>query len=170
MTEETKRKISESLRGRKISPEVKKKMSESQKNRYKSMSVGDKNRLSISFSRGRKGIKFSENHKKNISEAHRGKKLSKVHAKKFGKKWLGVKEENHPSWKGDDVGYRALHHWVIKHLGQPSECSNCGFASQNSRQFNWANISHEYRRDLNDWVRLCISCHNKYDRNTLTLQ
>lgn len=33
----------------------------------------------------------------------------------------------------------------------------------NTGKFEWANKSGDYKRDLSDWLRLCISCHRKYD-------
>src|ERR1035437_1026466 len=32
--------------------------------------------------------------------------------------------ENSILWKGDDVGYRALHRWVENHLGKPTKCEH----------------------------------------------
>lgn len=64
------------------------------------------------------------------------------------------------NYKGDEVGYGALHHWVRYHKGRACKCEKCG--SENS--VNWANKSHEYKRDLDDWVELCQKCHMKYDR------
>ena len=72
--------------------------------------------------------------------------------------------ERNNKWKGDKVGYNALHNWVNRKLGKPKECINCGFISDNGRQFHWANVSGEYKRDLSDWERLCVSCHFKKDR------
>jgi len=66
--------------------------------------------------------------------------------------------ENNWRWKGDQVGYDALHRWVAKQLGKPNICYNCGLKDTN-RQYDWANISGNYIRDLNDWIRLCKSCH-----------
>lgn len=69
----------------------------------------------------------------------------------------------HRLWKGNSVGYQALHTWVARRLGKPKECVECGYTSDNGRQFHWANISGEYLRDLSDWKRLCVSCHHKLD-------
>lgn len=33
----------------------------------------------------------------------------------------------------------------------------------NPRQYQWANKDHKYRRVLEDYMRLCASCHQKYD-------
>lgn len=60
--------------------------------------------------------------------------------------------------------YHKAHYWIKKKLGQPSVCEDCGFTSKNSRQFHWANISHDYLLELHDWKRLCVSCHIKLDR------
>lgn len=71
-------------------------------------------------------------------------------------------EVNH-KWKGDEVGYTALHMWIYRKLGQPRKCEHCGNNNLKHRQYHWANKSHEYLRDIKDWIRLCASCHKKYD-------
>lgn len=65
-------------------------------------------------------------------------------------------------WKGDDVGYSALHDWVERELGKPTFCSTCKIAFSD-KKYHWANKSHEYKRDLNDWIPMCVSCHKNYD-------
>lgn len=67
----------------------------------------------------------------------------------------------HHNWRGDNVGYSALHQWVKRHLGAPNKCTACG--TTNAKQFEWANISGNYKRSTDDWIRLCGSCHNKHD-------
>lgn len=67
---------------------------------------------------------------------------------------------SHPLWKGDRAGYRALHQWVARHRTKTGRCSECGAEGRTE----WANRSHEYRRDLDDWVELCKPCHTAYDR------
>jgi hypothetical protein len=59
--------------------------------------------------------------------------------------------------------YKNLHRWVRYHLGRPKLCKNCGDTS--NRVYQWANISGEYKRDLNDWERLCVPCHYRKDKN-----
>lgn len=71
--------------------------------------------------------------------------------------------EKSVEWKGEAAGYQAKHMWIRKQLGTPSKCENCTLISSNSRRFHWANISGEYKRDLSDWVRLCVSCHMLID-------
>ena len=80
--------------------------------------------------------------------------------------------KEHFAWKGDNVGYGALHDWVRLHLGKANHCDNknCYYPRLNSlgkimykpKQYTWANISGEYKRDINDWHQLCQSC-NKLD-------
>ena len=37
----------------------------------------------------------------------------------------------------------------------------CG--TETAKKFEWANIDHKYRRVLEDFIRMCTSCHRKYD-------
>ena len=62
---------------------------------------------------------------------------------------------------GDSVGYMGLHSWVRRHLGRAIKCEHC---PKTTGRFHWANVSWEYKRDLDDWMQLCPSCHQKYDR------
>ena len=72
---------------------------------------------------------------------------------------LGEKNIN---WKGDKVGYGGLHAWVRLHKIKPNKCTKCGKIG-NSYQIHWSNIDHKYKRNLNDYVALCVPCHKKYD-------
>lgn len=73
-------------------------------------------------------------------------------------------------WKGNNKDYVSLHTWVNKELGQPDTCINCKRAGLSGHLIHWANKSQEYKRDLDDWLRLCAKCHQAYDRNRLTLK
>ena len=75
-----------------------------------------------------------------------------------------IKEGRHNLWKGNDVGYRALHHWVDRWLGKPDVCEFCRRSGLNGRQIHWANKSGNYLRELTDWIRLCFQCHFQYDK------
>ena len=77
--------------------------------------------------------------------------------------------EKNPMWKGEKVSYTGLHIWVTKNLGKPRYCTNCQDATKPDRSYHWANISHAYKRDLSDWIRLCSSCHKKYDLGDIKL-
>lgn len=109
------------------------------------------------------GKTFTEEHRRNISVAsqrwhkehvvwNKGIKVGRVEK---------ISNENHYAWKGDKVSYITLHQWVQRNLGTPSRCEHCGTTT--AKRFEWANKSHEYRRDLGDWIRLCKKCHNRYD-------
>jgi len=77
---------------------------------------------------------------------------------------MRVKNQNmeaNPNWKGDNVGYSALHRWIRRHKGTPSFCEGCG--SEKEKRYEWASISHNAKRDLDDYIRLCSSCHHKFD-------
>lgn len=69
----------------------------------------------------------------------------------------------HGCWKGDKVGYGALHTWIQHKLGKPRKCEDC--KSITALRYEWANISGKYSRDLSDWKRLCKSCHIKFDNS-----
>ena len=64
--------------------------------------------------------------------------------------------EKNYNWKGDKVGYSALHKWVYKVLGKAKKCGNCETAEG---RIEWANISGEYKRSVSDWEQLCRKCH-----------
>lgn len=71
--------------------------------------------------------------------------------------------KKHHFWKGNGVGMIALHSWVKRKLGCPPKCEKCGFESKSNHKIHWANKSHKYKRDLNDWIRLCVPCHKRFD-------
>ncbi len=120
------------------------------------------------ISEARKGMQFSDEHRLNISKSLIGTQRAKGSIRtpeqrrkisEFNKgKYTG--EENN-KWKGDKVGYHALHNWVARQLGKPSKCEHC--SDTTAKRYEWANISREYKRDISDWVRLCSSCHHTFD-------
>lgn len=78
-----------------------------------------------------------------------------------GKAIYQTRDEKNGNWIGDNVGYAGIHDWVEVRLGRPKECEQCG--TKEDRVYHWSNKSGEYKRDLNDWWRLCVPCHKKYD-------
>jgi hypothetical protein len=90
-----------------------------------------------------------------------GKNISKAN---LGKPKFGNRGEKSYCWKGDKVGYSGIHMWVRLKLGQPTKCEMCGKIKLKGRFIQWANKDHKYKRKLSDWIRLCTSCHSKYDR------
>lgn len=78
--------------------------------------------------------------------------------------------ERNANWKGDAVGKGALHQWVARRLGKPSFCEYCKRDDFVPHFYNWANISHDYKRDLSDWIRLCNSCNQRYDFGSISIE
>ena len=74
--------------------------------------------------------------------------------------------KKHWNWKENKVGYQALHEWLYKRKGKAIKCEICGnnkIPKGKKRWFHWSNKSKKYKRDLNDWLQLCIKCHRKVD-------
>ncbi len=74
--------------------------------------------------------------------------------------------ENNPLWKGENVGYYAVHDWLKRKLGKARKCEFCG---THIGTFQWANKSHTYKRELDDWLQLCRKCHHKYDNVSIKI-
>lgn len=70
--------------------------------------------------------------------------------------------ELNPMWKGDKVSYRGLHQWITNHYGKASKCEAIS-CNGKSKKYEWANISGNYKRERNDFMELCKSCHRLYD-------
>ena len=109
---------------------------------------------------------FSKEHREKLRKAKLGVRQTKEHVENRMRKIRGAK---HWKWKGDEVGYRSLHYWVQNRLGNPSFCEGCKRTKspeglgKNRSYFHWANISGKYKRNVNDWRRLCYRCHYKFD-------
>ena len=71
--------------------------------------------------------------------------------------------ESHYRWAGDHIKYRGLHRWVEKVLGKPNMCEFCSKIKERPRQIQWANLTGDYKREITDWISLCIPCHKQYD-------
>jgi hypothetical protein len=65
-------------------------------------------------------------------------------------------------WKGDEAGYVAKHLWIIKHFGKANHCSID--ATHSGKRFEWHNISGRYKREVEDYIQLCPSCHRFIDK------
>lgn len=103
-----------------------------------------------------KGKKMSDEQKKKISDTKKSNgDYPKIHFQTSG-------VDNH-KWKGDDAGYHAKHSWVYRNFGSPKQCELCN--SKKRKMYHWANISGEYKRQRDDWLRLCVPCHKNYDLN-----
>lgn len=74
-------------------------------------------------------------------------------------KWFQGK--NIYNYKGEKAGYCAKHKWIKKMRGNPKYCEHC--KKTDKKNYHWSNISGKYKKDINDWQRLCVKCHSKYD-------
>ena len=59
--------------------------------------------------------------------------------------------------------YRNLHYWVEKIKGKASACIFCG----KKENIQWANKYHTYQKKIEDYISLCVKCHEIYDKNIL---
>lgn len=110
----------------------------------------------------RKGQKHTTETLLKMSKVKLGKRFStetrnKMRSAKLGK-YMG--EDNH-KWVGDNISYSGIHGWILRKLGSPNICLHCN--TTNAKKYEWANTDHKYKRNLKDWIRLCTSCHRKYD-------
>lgn len=63
-------------------------------------------------------------------------------------------------WKGDNASYSAIHKYIQCHKPKPEGCEVCG--KMNCR-LELANLSHEYKRDIDDYKYMCVKCHRTFD-------
>lgn len=69
----------------------------------------------------------------------------------------------HHWWKGDNAGYTAIHAWLISEYGKSDKCENKNCPGV-STTFQWAKKKNcKYLRRRKNFIRLCRSCHAKYD-------
>ena len=85
-------------------------------------------------------------------------KMCGHHPKSEFKKGDNV-NENNSLWK-KEPGLVALHSWVRRRVVKPPKCPVCGGTKY---QLELANISQEYKRDINDFEWLCHMCHMTKD-------
>lgn len=84
--------------------------------------------------------------------------LTEEHKRKILKKGAEA-----PNWRGDKAGYRAIHYWITNQLGKPDKCVHCDEAGLSGHKIHWANVSGKYKREIKDWIRLCVACHKIFD-------
>lgn len=79
----------------------------------------------------------------------------------LGKKRPDVSGEKNYQWLGDFPSYTAAHQWMSKTCGKPNYCEIC--KSTNAKHYDWACKNGKYSRNRKDYMRLCRSCHMRYD-------
>lgn len=53
----------------------------------------------------------------------------------------------------------SIHNWIARRKTKTGRCSECGA----ERYTEWANVSGEYRYDVDDFIELCKPCHCRLD-------
>lgn len=76
--------------------------------------------------------------------------------------------ENVYNFKGENSGYSSKHKWIYKKLGKPNYCEHC--KRTDKKNYQWSNISGKYKKDISDWQRLCVGCHNKFDKKEIIVK
>lgn len=67
--------------------------------------------------------------------------------------------DNHGLWVGDKIKYSGLHNYMRKYKDKADKCEFCSQV----KKLDLANISGEYKRDVNDFIWLCRKCHIAFD-------
>lgn len=60
----------------------------------------------------------------------------------------------------EDVGYRALHNWLNRHMPRKDYCEKCSVRGQ---PLHIASKERKYTREFSDYFFLCRSCHVYHD-------
>lgn len=119
-------------------------------------------------------------HRKKISEAHMGMKLSEETKLKksiaMKNKWRNDQEykvrmsDAHKSkvgtWSGSYKEYVALHDWIRRQVGSAKSCIVCG---ESNKRIHWANLSGNYEKDTLDYTPLCTQCHAFWDDGLMAI-
>lgn len=69
------------------------------------------------------------------------------------------------NFKQKGYGYKCLHDWIKRRLTKINKCQMCG---EVKNRLECANKSGMYKREINDWIKLCVKCHRKYDKENGT--
>ncbi len=98
-------------------------------------------------------------HLRKLADLKRGK-ISPTLGKHFHSEESKVKirfskiAEKNPMWRGNNVGYMALHAWVKRNILKPKLCQCC----KKVPPYDLANKG-IYDRNLKNWEWLCRKCH-----------
>lgn len=149
-TEDVKKKKSDSLKGKPLNLSFKLgTIKSANQRRGKPLSEETRRKISLSLmghvspNKDKIGLfSHSTETRKKLSEFWKGKKMAEIN----------------PMWKGENVGYLALHDWIKRRFPKPELCQKC----QKNEPYDLANKG-IYSRDLNNWEWLCRKCHMESD-------
>ncbi len=133
-------------------------------NRFKCPACGGNQYTSADTAEGCIYCGNKELKKMEILEPKEGEGMREVRDKisqRVSQSLIGKYGKESRRWKGENASYVAKHMWLIKHYGNASKCEICH--TKESKRFEWANISGEYKHERSDYMELCPSCHRKYD-------
>lgn len=60
----------------------------------------------------------------------------------------------------ENAGYMAIHNWLRNNYSKPKNCEYCKL----EKKLDWASKTKEYKRNRDEFIALCRSCHIKLDR------
>ena len=110
------------------------------------------------YDSGMSQVELAKHYK--VSQPHICRVMRKLGIKARVAKKRNQLGENNSSWKGNKAGYAALHYRVEKVRGKPQKCDVC--LENKKQKYEWANLTGKYE-DVEDYKRMCCSCHAKYD-------
>lgn len=105
--------------------------------------------------RHRLGAKYPEEGKKKLSCIFKGVRRNPSGEFKKGQ----TSGSNNINWKGDEVGYYALHMWLKRNYSWSGVCEMCN----GDDNVQIASRDYSYTRNREDYMELCYKCHRKYD-------
>jgi len=107
---------------------------------------------------------MSAEQKAKISKARMGRKLSQATKDKMSKPKTAEHCSNIAKSQvlDNSTNYNTLHNRVRKLRGTPSKCEHCG--TTDKRVYHWSNKDHVDYQNMDNYQRLCVPCHKKYDR------
>lgn len=103
------------------------------------------------------GYKQTVEHKQKIAKRAVGRYRSPEYRKNISDSKMGEKNGMYK----ENAGYNAVHTWLRKYHIKPSACAHCEITG---KKLDWATKTKEYKKDINEYVALCRSCHVKLDR------
>ena len=125
--------------------------------------INFKNKKSLSNHRRWHNLPQYKNFQQNYKDSMVNYKHDDTTKKKIGESNLGPKNG---MWKGNKVSINKLHAWIRRHKPKPNHCEKC----KKAPPYDLANISGQYKRDINDFEWLCRSCHMKSDGRIYNLK
>jgi hypothetical protein len=121
----------------------------------------------------RRGATHSSESRQRMSTAHKGSVFTDDHRARLRERSNDhLQSDRHYGWKGDAASYLSKHQWVYRRKPRTGECEECGTRPPAFRNrttgTEFANVSGEYRRDVDDYRELCHACHTTFDQERVS--